>query len=64
MQQYLYENTTINISKSVKKARAKSLEIKTQISGKFEDKLCSLFRVQNKRRVLGRNFKCWLYLEN
>jgi hypothetical protein len=41
MQQYLYENSNTNISKFIAKARAKSLELKTHKSWKYDDKLCS-----------------------
>ena len=41
MQQYLYDNSNTNISKFIAKARAKSLELKTHKSWKYNDKLCS-----------------------
>jgi hypothetical protein len=41
MQQYLYENNNTNISKFIAKARAKTLDIKTHKSWKFEDRLCT-----------------------
>ena len=41
MQQYLYENNNTNISKFIAKARAKTLDIKTHKSWKYEDKLCT-----------------------
>ena len=41
MQQYLYENSNTNISKFIAKARAKTLELKTHKSWKYDDKLCS-----------------------
>ena len=41
MQQYLCENSNTNISKFIAKARAKTLDLKTQKGWKYEDKLCS-----------------------
>ena len=39
MQHYLYENENTNISKFIVKARAKTLDIKTHKSWKFEDRI-------------------------
>ena len=41
MQQYLYENTKTNISQFIAKARAKTLDIKTHKSWKYDDRACS-----------------------
>ena len=41
LQQYLSENKNTKISKLIAKARAKTLEIKTHKSWKYEDKLYS-----------------------
>ena len=40
MQQYLCENKNTNISKFITKARAKTLNIKTHKSWKYEDRAC------------------------
>ena len=41
LQQYLSENKNTKISKLIAQARAKTLEIKTHKSWKYEDKLCA-----------------------
>ena len=41
MQQYFGENTKTNISQFIAKARAKTLDIKTQKSWKYDDRACS-----------------------
>ena len=48
MQQYLYENTNTNISKFITKARAKTLEIKTHKSWKYDDRECSGCKIREE----------------
>jgi hypothetical protein len=48
MQQYLYENKNTNISKFITKARAKTLDIKTHKSWKYEDRACRGFKIREE----------------